>query len=203
MNIDLTTTVISSVSSIVVGLLALFAGRNDASAVSIKELRKAQVSNLLGPIDMRLSFSGCETPVELLKSITEIVEKNYDLTPEIIKNAICDLSSKKHLSRSDFDYLAEIVASLYNWTKKQIGYPYAPQKIVKKYRPAGLNAEKIKMVFLLTLLAISPFPTGLVLSLIFVGITIPTWILRLYMCVFFFVSLGFFASDFIRKYTEG
>ena len=203
MNIDLTTTIISSVSSIVVGFLALLAGRNDAGIVSRKELRKLQISNLLGPMDMLLSFSNCENPAELLRAITNISEANYDLMPETIKNAICVLRSKEALTWSDFDYLAEIVASLYNWTKKHIGYPYDPQKIVRKYRPATYNAEKVEQVFILILLAISPFPTGLVLSLIFAGVTIPDWVLRLYMCVFFFGALAFGIYNFIKKNTEG
>lgn len=192
MDIDLTTTLITSISSVIVGYLALLAGRNDAGTISKKEIRNSQVYNVLGPMDLLLSFPDERSPEKLFKSLREIVDNHYNLVPAPILKEIKLLGQSKELTFSSFTELSVIVSSYFNWTNRAIGYPYDSSKINRKFTPNTERNTKIHMITtvafgLAYIMALCFFLVCLLVTLSDKSINVPSWLIQ---TVFIILAVG-------------
>lgn len=191
MDIDLTNTIITSASSIVVGFLALLAGRKDAGTISRRELRKLQVANILGPLDRLLFFTDQKDPSTLLCAVVEIVETNYDLVPTRILEETLYLKRKKNLTLESFSTLATVNASFYNWTKRALGYPYEATKINRFYVPHGERNSRILIGSAILFAVIYIISILLVILIVFSetlnrDVSIPNWLAQIAFYIFIF-----------------
>lgn len=180
MNIDLTSTIITSISSVIVGYFSHLAGQRHAGALSRKEIREAQLSKVFEPIDKLLFYSQNDDPKSTLNELVDIVSGSYRLVPQIIHDEVAALISCEHLEMSSFDKLHIIEASYYNWTKRSLGYPYDPTAICREYCPEArkhvMAQEILNAAFVLIYLFDILF-LGVVLLMAFSGYTmnVPQW----------------------------
>lgn len=189
MDIDLTNTLITAVSTVIVAFLSFLTGKKDVSSISRREVREYQVSNVLEPMDLLLTFSVEKSPNELLSALLVIVEKNYKYIPVIIQNELIVLKQSKSINNASFSHLRTIVASYYNWNKRTMGYPYDRTKIHTKYTP---NTERNNFIWntfqsIIWLIGFASFMIAalFVFSIVIDDpITLPGWLLNgvMYVC---------------------
>lgn len=135
MDLDLTNTLITAASTIIVAFLSFLTGRKDVASISRREVREYQISNVLGPMDLLLTFTEEKTPEEFLSALLKIVEQSYKYIPVIIQNEIIKLKRSEKLDNLSFSHLRTVVASYYNWNKRAMGYPYDRKMIHSKFTP--------------------------------------------------------------------
>ena len=79
-----------------------------------------------------------EKKIELTE---KIMNNHYFLVPPILLKELQALENNNNDSGEEINKIRLIVGTLYNWTRKKLGYPYDPNKIVADYLPTADKRE--------------------------------------------------------------
>lgn len=112
----------------------LSAIRNARNSTS-KQIYAEQLTCLWEPLEKMFLFEAHTDLHEMRRKIAALIRDNYKLVPKDYLAEFSKLSRRKVLSANDFEKLRIISASYYNWTKRNLGYPYEPKKILLEYNP--------------------------------------------------------------------
>lgn len=184
MDAEITSALITAVSGIIVGSFSLLPAKvSSFKKKHRQEMLTRQLDYIFEPMDKLFVMNVNSTPAQLLLSAIVIIESNYKLVPQGILNKVLTIRTSKEITDSQINELAIIVSSYYNWTRKYLGYPHDPSKIVDKHTPAAHSQHKIweaVYTIFIMLFIISAIVTFVFITLACSGtvISAPSWIIQ-------------------------
>lgn len=160
------TALIAAISTVIVGLMSLYASQKDTGTPSQKEIYKSALTNVWEPLDRILSYQSITATANIVHKIETIISDNYLMIPPEFIKEFGILKQKDNIQESDFTKLRIITASYFNWMRKHLGYPSDRKKIKIEFTPRsrrdillttigyGMLLFTISIVTIMTLLSV-------------------------------------------------
>lgn len=147
METSIVTAIIAATATVLASLLTVRANRSRIFSPYKKEFMEALVFNFLAPMDKIMTFHAAQDWSDIRFDLKYLIDTNYALVPPQILSECTPLLSSEEIADEQFHKLRTIVASFYNWTKREIGCPYDHSKLKKEYVPVDEMLEKMKILF--------------------------------------------------------
>lgn len=156
---------IAAIASIATCLIGLHSGATELVSPPTRKLLDAQLLGLLAPVHKLLTFHDDNNWVSVCPLIRDLIDQHYALTPPLLLSKYQALASQDAPSETAVREFRTIVSSLYNWTRKKLGYPFDSSQIRKEFTPTHDQNQTIRGYFALGIfLAILLLLAGMLLT---------------------------------------
>ena len=146
MNANIVSSLIASGTSLIVCFVGLFLGQRQAN--NIKAIQREQLEKVFVPLDKLFFFS--HSPKEILEAAYNILNDNYALIPVPLWKELHSLHSDLMAGRPvsyDLRKLQSLCSTYYEWTRKELGFPYNAARINPKFSPSHSKIQRAIAVF--------------------------------------------------------
>ena len=128
MDASIVSALISAGASIAMFFAGTLSGKSSVLGKYREEIYKVQIHSIFEPL-----MKSADGDTFHIDEIEAVVTNNYSLVPQAIFK---EYQTLKLQDEPDFANFKAMLVSYYNWTKKQIGYPYDKRSISSIYFPS-------------------------------------------------------------------
>ena len=161
--------IITAVSTVLTCIISTIFRPKDSAGNHQRRISEKQLLHLLAPLEQLLVYSSYRDIDALIPRIQSVIDSNFVYVPSLLWDKfmhLCEAPSTKRFA--DFTV---VVSSLYNHSRKKLGYPHDKNSIIRKYTP--FPERYAILSFILRLAIVSIFPIFVFISTFFLTKEIP------------------------------
>lgn len=123
------------------------------------EYLERQIFEFLAPMDKILTFHVATDWGDIRGELKFLIEENYALVPPMVLSECVPLLPSMEISDGQFLKLKTVVASVYHWTRKEVGHSFDSSKIKKEFVPVKEAIQTVKTTFVTLFASFAVFAT--------------------------------------------